>query len=140
MIRQFQRSHIKSADEPFSIDQTQPPVGTTSVAAHPGLAWLVLVGTEDKLLSQTLCSQSTLAPAPRNSWPAPGVLYCAPLPSPTRPRRYKSEDLAYLVDVVALRQAASGLTWEALRPEWERVPMRKQAILAALIRELAVSP
>jgi len=117
-----------------------PPVGTISGAAQPGLVWLVLVGTADRLLNQTLRSQATLDPAPpellADTWRA----LLRSLADSHPATALQSEGLARLVDVVALRQSAADLTWEALRPEWERIPMRQQAILAALIRELAVSP
>jgi transcriptional regulator with XRE-family HTH domain len=117
-----------------------PPVGTISVSAQPGLVWLVLVGTREKLLNHTLRTQATLDPAPlellADTWRA--LLRSLAESHPAT--ALQSEGLARLVDVAALHQSVADLTWEALRSEWERVPMRQQAILATLIRELAVSP
>lgn len=117
-----------------------PPVGTISGGAQPGLVWLVLVGTKDKLLNQTLRSQAAVDPVSPESladaWRA--LLHTLAESHPST--ALQSEGLARLVDVAALRHPVADLTWEALRPAWERVPLRQQAILAALIRELAGAP
>lgn len=117
-----------------------PPVGTISGGAQPGLVWLVLVGTKDKLLNQTLRSQAAVDPVSPESFADTWRALLHTLAKSHPSTALQSEGLARLVDVAALRHPVADLTWEALRPAWEHVPLRRQAILAALIRELAGAP
>jgi transcriptional regulator with XRE-family HTH domain len=111
-----------------------PPIRTIAVAAQTGLVWLVLVGSRDKLLNQTLRQHATVDPPMENTliattWRSLLTVIGQP------PLDIESEGLAALVDVQGLSKLAAHVTLDDLRPDWERLPLRIQTLIGALIRE-----